>query len=52
MSLSDYSSDDSLEAEDTQIKQKVRGGFQKAKMSGKGAKTSDAGSSPVRNKTE
>ena len=47
MSLSDYSSDDSLELEESQIPQKALQGLQKAKMRKKGSKTSDAGPSTV-----
>ena len=49
MSLSDYSSDDSFEAEHSQVSHKAVRGLQKAKMSAKGAKGSEAGYSSVRN---
>ena len=48
MSLSDYSSDDSFEAEDSQVSQKAVKGLQKAKMSAKGTRSSNAGFSTVR----
>ncbi len=48
MSLSDYSSDDSFEAEDSQVSQKAVRGLTKDKMSGRGARGSDAGYSTVR----
>jgi hypothetical protein len=47
MSLSDYSSDDSLELEESQIPQKALQGLQKAKMSKRGSKAIDAGPSTV-----
>lgn len=48
MSLSDYSSDDSFEAEDSQISHKAVRGLQNAKMNAKGTRGSDAGFSSVR----
>ena len=48
MSLSDYSSDDSFEAEDSQVSQKALRGLQKDRMSARGTRGSDAGYSTVR----
>ena len=52
MSLSDYSSDDSFEAEDSQISQRAVKGLQKAKMSARGSRASDGGYSSVRTTSE